>query len=226
MVPNPAEIRGYAQRLRKLMTMKRMRIGLFTDSDVFAGTERHMLDLAPALKQLGTEVTLMCPERGILAERARACGVPVIAVEKHGSMDWRAVFTLRDLLRRGRIEVLHCHNGRTAFLGALGCLFAGHGRLVLTQHFIAPAYATRSGWKGMISRRIHRWLNRRLAAMIAISESVRAATLERANIEPSKVTVVPNGISDPMDSPLRERNTVRGETVSYTHLTLPTNREV
>lgn len=170
-----------------------------------------MLDLAAALQELGTEAALVCPDCGALAERGRSRDLPVIAVEKRGALDWRAIGRIRRLLRSGQIEILHCHNGRTALLGALACFLARRGRLVMTQHFIAPASVRRSGWKGLLSSAIHRWLNWRLDALIAISESVRSATLRRGDISDGKVTVVPNGIGDPAESPLRDRVTVRRE---------------
>ena len=39
-----------------------MKIALLTDSDVYAGTERHMLDLAIGLVELGHSVMIACPQ--------------------------------------------------------------------------------------------------------------------------------------------------------------------
>lgn len=67
-----------------------LKIALFTDADVFAGTERHILDLALALRDEGCAVEIACPGGGVLAHRARAAQVAVLPVEKGAALiGWR-----------------------------------------------------------------------------------------------------------------------------------------
>jgi DNA-binding transcriptional ArsR family regulator len=60
-----------------------MRVLLITDSKAFAGTERHILDLATSLRDEGVEVEVGCPPESKLAEFAKALAHPArIAILK------------------------------------------------------------------------------------------------------------------------------------------------
>jgi glycosyltransferase involved in cell wall biosynthesis len=178
-----------------------MRVALFTDSDVFAGTERHMLDLALGLREAGVDVRVACPNPGVLAERAAGAGLPVVAIEKRGLLDFAAIRKLAAMFKDGTIDVVHSHNGRTALLAAMAVKFAGKGHAVATQHFLEPAHLSRRGAKAFLSQAVHRWLSRATDRFIAVSNGVKAVMLERKNQKEDKVSVVHNGM--PLADPAR-----------------------
>src|SRR4051812_18563274 len=127
-----------------------MNVALFTDADVFAGTEKHLLDLALALRETQDDVSvvLVCPVPSPLATRASEAAIPVIAVppsSASGVLSGRTVRILRRHLRRGRFEILHAHNGRTALHAALATRLSGRGQVVVTQHFLEPAHTALHG---------------------------------------------------------------------------------
>src|SRR3954469_3982523 len=122
-----------------------MKVILFTDADVFAGTERHMLDLATGLRALGVAVTIACQRPGALAQRAEAADIPVMAIPKIGNIDRNAIHVLARLLSSGEADLIHAHNGRTHIAAAFAVRKAGSGKCVATQHFLAPARTTRTG---------------------------------------------------------------------------------
>jgi len=173
------------------------RVALYTDSDAFAGTERHMWDLARGLRAEGVAVSLACPSPSALEEAARPAGLPVLGVPKRGLVDWRAARALGLLLRGGQFDIVHAHNGRTALAAALAVRMAGRGRCVMTQHFLEPNHAGLRGPKAVLSRQAHRWVTRQMGAVVAISQAVRAAMLSRGEVPDSKITVIPNGIAAP-----------------------------
>jgi glycosyltransferase involved in cell wall biosynthesis len=172
-----------------------MRIALLTDSNVFAGTERHMLDLAFGLRAAGIEVRLACPRPSVLAERAE--GLPVMTVGKRGLLDYAAIRAVAAPLTTGAIDLVHAHNGRTALLAALAVKFAGRGRAVATQHFLEPNRLSRRGIKALVSCVVHRWVNRQTSRFIAISEAARTAMLTRGDGTDEMISVVPNGMPLP-----------------------------
>lgn len=186
-----------------------MKVALFTDSDVFAGTERHILDLALGLRAEGVAPSILCPAVSVLAERACAEGLRVVAVEKGRGMDFRAVRALASMLRHGEVELIHSHNGRTAWLAACARIRARRGILITTQHFLAPARLSRTGLAGFASRWLHRWVLARASRTIAISESVRATMLARREMDPGKIRVVLNGICEPKTEALESREAIR-----------------
>ena len=115
-----------------------LKVLLLTDSDAFAGTERHILDLAKGLRAQGVNVAVACPEPSLLGDSLEREGVPHVVIQKGGRFDRTAIHLLRDLLVSGKFDILHSHNGRTAWIAALAVRSARRGFLVATQHFISP----------------------------------------------------------------------------------------
>ena len=176
-----------------------MRILLFSDSDVFAGTERHILELACGLSVLGCPPIIACPGHGELARRAGASAISVLPVPKCGRIDWPAALWLRNALRQDKFDLIHVHNGRTALIAALAIGLAGRGACVATQHFVQPARASRRGIARMASRWLHAASDRRVVRYIATSQAVRQGMLDRRETTPDKVAVILNGIG-PIDT--------------------------
>lgn len=191
------------------MNSAAVRILLLTDADVFAGTERHVLELATALNGSGCDVVVGCPDKGVLAVRAREANLRVFPVEKRGRIDLRAAARLWMALRRKQFDVIHTHNGRTALLATIASSLAGRGRIINTQHFLTPAHTQLRGIKAMVSHALHRWIAKRAYQTIAISEAVRRSIAERQASPGDKVCVVLNGVSDPQLSSLAPRAAVR-----------------
>lgn len=172
-----------------------MSVLLLTDSDAFAGTERHILDLAGGLRAAGWAASIGCPVPSPLSRGAEAGGHSVIALPKRGAIDLRLVSELAGLLRSGRIGLIHTHNGRSALHAAFAKRRAGCGRVVATQHFLTPARATRRGPKAWIGNALHSFVRRQLDHVVAISDAVAEAALSRGDIDAARLTVVRNGIS-------------------------------
>ena len=187
------------------------RVLLLTDSDVFAGTERHILELAKELRTCGAAVSIACPNPSILRDRAIEEALPVVVIQKGGVLDLTAINTLFILLQKGDIELIHAHNGRTGLSAALATLRAGTGASVVTQHFIEPGRLRQSTLKKAVGAIAHRWTNTRITRFIAISRAVRSAMLSRRDATPKKIAVVPNGISDPAIGPTLNAVHIRSE---------------
>jgi glycosyltransferase involved in cell wall biosynthesis len=177
-----------------------MHVVLFTDADVFAGTESHMLELARGLREMGLHVSIACPAAGPLAQKA-----------KGGLIDWAAVRTLRRLLKSNVVDVIHAHNGRTALSAALAVRLARRGRCVATQHFLEPNHASQKGPKAVITHLAHAWVNRSTHHYIAISDAVRQAMLERSTAVKNKIPTIANGIAEPDESSLKPAAKMREE---------------
>ena len=174
-----------------------LRVVLFTDADVFAGTERHMLDLARGLRLAGVEVSIASPRVSPLADRAREEKIEHIPIEKRGLPDWAAIAVLRRKLRAGEVNLIHAHNGRTALCAALAVKLERRGGYVLTQHFLTPCRAGRRGLKAVLSNAVHRWISRNAGHVIAISDAVRRGIVQRGESANGNATTVPNGIPAP-----------------------------
>ncbi|MBE7159413.1 MAG: glycosyltransferase family 4 protein [Rhodospirillales bacterium] len=174
-----------------------MRVALLTDSDVFAGTERHILDLAVELRALGNEPMLVCPGAGMLAKRGRAEGLQVVGMEKRRTVDPGVVTRLAKLWRNGDCTVMHAHNGRMELHAALARTMTRRGALVATQHFLNPARTTYRGLRRFAGQAAHGLLSRLVRRYVAISQAVGDAMLSRRETPSTKLRVVLNGIRDP-----------------------------
>lgn len=172
-----------------------MAVYLYTDADVFAGTERHIFTLATALKRLNVSSVVICPGHSPLAEECRLGGIEVVALEKRGLVDGSAIKCLRRLSVSDESPIVHAHNGRCLLNAAI----ATRGRipLVFTQHFLQPNHATQAGMKGLVYRLAHGWVNSKVNAFIAVSKAAADLMIFREKIEPNKVNIVSNGI-DPV----------------------------
>ncbi len=173
---------------------QKLRVLLWTDSDQFAGTERHNCELENGLRSLGIRVRMACPVPSPLSRAVSSNGGVVVPLSCKGRRTFPALLQLRRWLRSQEVEVIHAHNGRTALLGALACWWAGRGILVVSQHFIHPARSLRRGLRKWASCCIHRWMSGRVAHWIAVSEAVRRQMLLRGDAPGERVSVVHNGL--------------------------------
>ncbi len=192
-----------------------MHIALLTDADVFAGTERHILDLADALRRLPDtpQVSIVCPQPSPLAERALEAGIPIIPIASSatGILHWPTVQRLKKLLCKEQVNILHAHNGRMALHATIAKTLAGHGRIFATQHFLTPSHATQTGFKGKLSHAAHRWVAGKVTGYIAISNAVAQAMKSREEADPAKISTVLNGLPDIDLNSLRPVDEVRAE---------------
>lgn len=197
--------------MNPIVDRSNLKVLLLTDSDGFAGTERHILDLAKGLRAQGVNIAVACPEPSLLSEGLKREGLPHVVMQKGGPYDRAAIHRLRDLLASGKFDILHSHNGRTALIAALAVRSARRGFLVTTQHFISPNHTSHRGFKKIVSGAIHRWIDRHTHAQVAISQSVRQAMLARNRAHGSRIHLVPNGLVDPSLESLRNAAEIREE---------------
>jgi len=174
-----------------------LKVLLLTDADVFAGTERHMLDLARGLRDIGVDVTIACPSPAVLEDQARSEGIRVLTIQKKGLFNTDGANMLARMLKSGEIDIVHSHNGRSWLTAAIAVSRAKRGHCIATQHFIEPNHATQTGVKAAISKIAHHWVVKQTSQIVAISNAVKQAMLDRHEASDSKIAVVPNGITPP-----------------------------
>ncbi|MGD0541865.1 MAG: glycosyltransferase, partial [Tepidisphaeraceae bacterium] len=198
-----------ADRAESAAERPALRVALYTDADVFAGTERHMIDLARGLREEGADISVLCPSPSPLAERAAREHIRVVAIPKRGKIDFGAIRVIRRMLKRREIDIVHSHNGRTALAASIAAALAKRGVCVTTQHFLRPNRTTARGMRAVLSRMMHRWLSRHTGYFIAISSAVMQEMLARRDAPAAKISVVPNGMIEPVSTDLATSLAVR-----------------
>ncbi|HEY9719199.1 MAG TPA: glycosyltransferase family 4 protein [Trichormus sp.] len=167
------------------------RVILLTDSCVFAGTERHILDLSRALSLHGLKPVIGCPTNASLGQMAGEYGIETITREKRFYAAGM-VACLTKMLRARDLDLIHVHNGVSHLMATTAITLAGRGKCVATQHFIAPKRSTRRGLSATLANAVHSWAGNRTAHFIAISQAVANVFEQYCRAE--QLTVVPNGI--------------------------------
>lgn len=167
------------------------------------GVGRHFLDLAEELVAEGVDVTgIYAPRKvdALFRQRLSAGGLPPMhvlpmrrAVHPLDTLDYMRL--LKTIRRLGPFDLIHGHSSKG---GALARLAANRLKIpsVYTSHAIVTLDPTLPPWQRRFYAKIERWLARRTAAMIAVSED-EAGHIVGLGIDSHKVHVVPNGIPQP-----------------------------
>jgi len=152
------------------------------------GQERMALDLASWQKKRGHRVfavSLAAGTEGPLGELFRAAGIPAHSVPKHAGIDASLPVRLATLIGGEGADVVHTHNPHAMIYGAPAAGLA-RAKSVHTKHGMNPDQ----------TRRL--WLRRTAAtlvdAYIAVTPHLAKVAVERAECDPARIHVVPNGI--------------------------------
>jgi glycosyltransferase involved in cell wall biosynthesis len=173
-----------------------LRLLLAVDSLEVGGAERHVVDLALALRRNGYEVEVACSVSGGLSEPLVVAGVPVwpltrrLVKRRVGLAYARGI---RKLLRERSFDLVHAHIFASAVAAAIATL--GNGvPLVITEH-------TEASWQTWRTRRVSRWAHRRAKRVIAVSTPIERRLIERDGVPSHLVTRIPNAVIPPSGAP-------------------------
>lgn len=168
-----------------------MRIGIVCpySLDVAGGVQRHVLDLAAALRGLGHTAEVLAPATGTAPEfvtpAGRAVGVPYNGsvarvafgpMTRHRTRRWLATYDF---------DVLHVHEPTTPSVSALALLDA-RGPVVATFHTSTERSRALAAF-GPVARP----LLERVTARIAVSATARRVQVEHLG---GDATEIPNGV--------------------------------
>ncbi len=148
----------------------------------FRGGEVQTLGLVERLPAEGYGALLLAREDGPLLERARAAGVYAMPWRPFGELDLAAAFSLRNVIKRERVALIHAHTAHALTLA----LLARGGRkgppVVAHRRVSFPL-------RGLLSRAKYRRAN----AIIAVAGAVRDLLIE-SGMEPERVRVIHSGV--------------------------------
>jgi glycosyltransferase involved in cell wall biosynthesis len=173
-----------------------LRLLLVVDSLEVGGAERHVVDLALALRRKGYGVEVACSVAGGLAEPLEEAGVPVRPLTRrlvkrrvspaYARGIWR-------LLKERRFDLVHAHIFASAVAAAIATRRTGLP-LVITEH-------TEASWQTWWTRRVSRWAHRRARHAIAVSTPIQRRLIEKDGVPPDLVTLIPNAVIPAPDDP-------------------------
>jgi glycosyltransferase involved in cell wall biosynthesis len=178
-----------------------IRLLLVVDSLEVGGAERQVVDLAGALRRKGYGITVACSVAGDLSGALEEEGVPVRPLLKRLAkrrLSLAYAWRLRRLLKGEQFDLVHAHIYASIAAAAIATLETDVP-LVITEH-------TEASWQDWRARWVSRWVYRRAARIIAVSTPIRRRLIERDDVHPDLITIVPNAVasaSEPhADAPL------------------------
>lgn len=162
------------------------------------GGEVHVADLAQALASRGHAIYLAVRPNSPL--RAPLAGLIASWHEMplRNSLDVQSARAIADLVNENSIDIVHAHVGRDYLVAALACRKAPGAKLVLTRHHYLP----------LKRNLVYRWMLADVAAIIAVSNSVRDSVMERLALPGERIHVIPNWIDPARFQPI-ERDAAR-----------------
>lgn len=172
------------------MNRRQLSIAYFTNTEVRAGVEEHILTLLRGLDRRGFRPYLICPPALIELMRADIpADVEILPLNLVEPTQLGAAWRLARFLRAKRIDVLHSHMFRSSRLASPVGWLCSVPLIVETAH-------GREDWRrGWLKSRffVDRLLGRFVDAYIAVSSGCGAYLAERKGLPPAKINVIPNG---------------------------------
>lgn len=173
---------------------------MVVDSLAGGGAERHVVELAVALRQLGHDVAVACSASGVLAPELELEGITVHVladrlVKRRASASY--AYALRRLLRQRRPDVVHAHMYASAFAAAAATFGTGVS-VVLTEHTEAP-------WRSLPARGLSWWTYRRASRIVAVSRAIERLLHHTYRLPADRIRflipAVPVQPAEPLDRP-------------------------
>ncbi|MFM0441865.1 glycosyltransferase family 4 protein, partial [Paraburkholderia strydomiana] len=149
----------------------------------WGGQEVRTLKEMIALRALGHNVELVCPDDATLGIRSHAAGFTVHHASMRGGADVRSMLTIRSILHRRRFDVLNTHSGHDSLVAGMAGRLAGTPLVVRTRHLALPI--TSLATYNLIPH-----------CVVAVSQYVRNYLIS-AGMDQSRVETIYDGIVKP-----------------------------
>lgn len=158
----------------------------------FGGTEQVIRQLITNLNPLKFHCEIACidGEVGAIGKTLETDnGIKIHARERAPGLDWRIILWLRQIIKKGHFDIVHCHQYSPYIYGWFAhwgtgakVVFTEHGRFHPDQH-------------RRKARLINPFIARTSHKLIAISSATREALVEYEYLPREKIGVIYNGIS-------------------------------
>ena len=150
--------------------LARKKILHIISGDLWAGAEAQTHSLLQHLK-LQCAVSAVLMNEGELANRLRACDIPVTILDETKLTTWKIFQRLRTHMRLLKPDVVHTHRQKENILGALANATTVKAFCVRTVH---GAPEGKSHFKIDIQRHLERWVTTKLQdRVIAVSDELK-----------------------------------------------------
>lgn len=155
----------------------------------YGGVERLLMNLCQALDKTQFDITVVyfrfqAPFADLLKDEP----VEILNFSRNGKLDPFAFLKLVELIRRKRIDILHCHTPQVSVLGYAAKLFAPVCAFVITRHLEVFDKAAR------LDYRLEQLVARRADKVIGVSDKTTAYAALQAGVQADRLCTIYNGI--------------------------------
>ncbi len=173
---------------------------LYPKADYFTGAAIQLRELAGGLAARGHHVVVASRPSSVWTEKCREAGLPYCALPMRAEVDLRSIPGLARILRRHRIQVVHCHKGKARTLAMLTGLFVKIPALILNRGVSFPLDPfNRLGYT-----------TRRVTAIVAVSESIKRGLVAQG-VPEHKIEVIYSGTDTNRFHPAVDGSAIRQE---------------
>ncbi|MDZ7815639.1 MAG: glycosyltransferase family 4 protein [Planctomycetota bacterium] len=149
------------------------------------GGQQQVFYLTSGLVERGVNVILVCPPGSPLAERAADAGIKTVEVVMRSEFDICAVISLRKLISKNNVQLVHAHTAHAHALAAAACTLTRGTKCIVTRRVDFPlATSFLSRLKYSESGADH---------FITVSAFVKKVMVE-GGVLPERISVVHSGV--------------------------------
>jgi len=160
---------------------------------IFAGVQRYVLNSCIGLRNTGFQPYVVLRKNDKFTEHLRANQIEYF--EYCGNILHPLNLIRIALFSRSRkIKIVHSNMGMSAIAVALLKPFIAAKKHVFTQHFVHPASSQSSALKRCVAKVLFMWVYGSHDNVIAVSEEVKKAIIDRKEVSRKKVEMIWNGI--------------------------------
>jgi glycosyltransferase involved in cell wall biosynthesis len=161
-------------------------------SNGWGGQEIRILTEADGMQRRGHRVLVAATPGSRLLQEAGAKGVPAVRVGMDGWRTLTAIWRLRDVIRRERVDIVNTHSSRDSWLASMATRLASPKPILIrTRHLSTPIE------RSIVTRFLYNTLP---DAVITTGESIRVTMIERHRFDARKIISIPTGVDTAMFS--------------------------
>lgn len=177
----------------------------------WGGAQRVVFDLSCRLNKDKFLVEVASGGGGLLNKKLKEKGItvyeiPTLQREISFWKDWKTLWQLKRIIRKGKYDIVHCHSTKAGFLGRVAAKLSGVKKIYFTVHSWAFYNKQEYGKKIKFFQRIQKIGSLFSTKIICVSEKVKHDGLENKIAKDKKFQVIKNGIKFELKD---SKNTIR-----------------
>ena len=163
------------------------------------GAQTHLLEVACAMQKSGHDVQIVAGKYGWLTEQLAIKGIEISVIDElvreiSLKKDWATVYKIRNIIKKWRPDIVHCHSSKAGIVGRIAAFMEG-----VPSVFTAHGWAFTEGvpfFKRVLYSVIENIMLNITSKCFCVSEYDRCLAKKWFLRDSHKIITVHNGIGD------------------------------